>query len=327
MRRFICIAGGWHTELGIESQAISGPLATLKSSFPNAKYLVFGWGAQDYYTAQNPGIEDLLRAVVPGPAVMLVVPLEVSPEISAGAADAFVLPISRDGLERLSEFFGTIWRRARKRYPPRRRRSLPAKRLFSLSTKTYDLTHTCNTWTAAALRVAGLPVSEAGVVFAGSGARSGSAGCRGNSSTRPEADGSVPQNSRPRGRSWDLVARRPLGDAAQRAALRHRAEPAGREQARRLRMRDDRPGRQDRARVGEPLHARGDIYRPAEVILAVVEHDRQARPLMDADLEQQIVAAVRPSLRSRIASRMRKCRGDRAIGCRKGRHHRVAGWS
>jgi hypothetical protein len=27
--------------------------------------LVFGWGAQDHYTAQNPGIEDLLRAVVP----------------------------------------------------------------------------------------------------------------------------------------------------------------------------------------------------------------------------------------------------------------------
>ena len=29
------------------------------------------------------------------------------------------------------------------------------------------LTYTCNTWTAAALRVAGLPVSEAGVIFAG----------------------------------------------------------------------------------------------------------------------------------------------------------------
>ena len=38
---------------------------------------------------------------------------------------------------------------------------------FYASTKTYDLTHTCNTWTAAALRVAGLPVSEAGIVFAG----------------------------------------------------------------------------------------------------------------------------------------------------------------
>jgi uncharacterized protein (TIGR02117 family) len=161
------IAGGWHTELSLESQAISGPLATLKSSFPNAKYLVFGWGAQDYYMAQNPGIEDLLRAVVPGPAVMLVVPLEVSPEISARATDAFVLPISRDGLERLSEFFWNDLAKDPEEVPRRIGAGPFPQSVFFASTKTYDLTHTCNTWTAAALRVAGLPVSEAGVVFAG----------------------------------------------------------------------------------------------------------------------------------------------------------------
>ena len=38
---------------------------------------------------------------------------------------------------------------------------------FYASTGTYNLGHTCNTWTAEALQVAGLPVSPAGVVFAG----------------------------------------------------------------------------------------------------------------------------------------------------------------
>jgi uncharacterized protein (TIGR02117 family) len=160
------LASGWHTELGIASRAISGPLATLKSSFPNARYLIFGWGAQNYYMAQNPGIEDLLRAVVPGPAIMLVVPREVSPEVSA-AADTFVLPISRDGLERLSAFFWNNLLKDPKEVPHRVGAGPFPQSVFFASTKTYDLTYTCNTWTAAALRVAGLPVSEAGVVFAG----------------------------------------------------------------------------------------------------------------------------------------------------------------
>jgi uncharacterized protein (TIGR02117 family) len=161
------IAGGWHTELAIGSQAIRGPLATLKSGFPNAKYLVFGWGAHDYYMAKDPGIEELLRAIVSGPAVMLVVPLEVSPEIFAGVGNAFALPISRDGAERLSEF---LWNDLAKddEGMPRQIGAGPfPQSLFYASTTTYDLAHTCNTWTAAALRVAGLPVSEAGVVFAG----------------------------------------------------------------------------------------------------------------------------------------------------------------
>ncbi|MGH6676638.1 MAG: DUF2459 domain-containing protein, partial [Xanthobacteraceae bacterium] len=38
---------------------------------------------------------------------------------------------------------------------------------FYAAAGTYDGTHTCNTWTAEALHTAGLPVTSAGVVFAG----------------------------------------------------------------------------------------------------------------------------------------------------------------
>ena len=41
---------------------------------------------------------------------------------------------------------------------------------------------------------------------------------------------------------------------------------------------------------GKPLHARGDIDGLAEIILPVVERDREAWPFVDADLEQQILA-------------------------------------
>jgi hypothetical protein len=69
-------------------------LAALKAAFPTARHLVFGWGARDYYMAQNPSITDLLRAAAPGPAVMLVIPLQASPE-ALGVAG---LPVTASGV-------------------------------------------------------------------------------------------------------------------------------------------------------------------------------------------------------------------------------------
>jgi hypothetical protein len=98
------VAGGWHTELALPMSAIGGPLAALKPSFANANYLVFGWGARGYYMARDPGLDDLLRAAVPGPAVMLVIPLQVSPEMFAGPGKTFAMMASRAGAARLWQF-------------------------------------------------------------------------------------------------------------------------------------------------------------------------------------------------------------------------------
>jgi uncharacterized protein (TIGR02117 family) len=161
------IAGRWHTELGLPLQVISGPLVALKPDFPTARHLVFGWGAHDYYMARNPGIMDLMRAAAPGPAVMLVIPLQISPEAFAGASNTFVLHVSRDGVERLSQFLWEYLAKGREGTPRRISTGPYPQSVFYASTGTYDLVHTCNTWTAEALRVVGLPVSAAGVVFAG----------------------------------------------------------------------------------------------------------------------------------------------------------------
>lgn len=146
---------------------ISGPLAALKAAFPTARHLVFGWGARDYYMAQNPGIADLLRAAAPGPAVMLVIPLQASPEAVFGVSNAFSIPAPQEGIQRLSQF---LWDylAADEQGSPRRVGIGPyPQSVFYASAGTYNLGHTCNTWTAEALGVAGLPVTASGVVFAG----------------------------------------------------------------------------------------------------------------------------------------------------------------
>ena len=161
------ISGGWHTELGLPAGAISGPLAALKSEFPSARYLVFGWGARDYYMARNPGMTDILRALAPGPAVMLIIPLKMPPETFFGASNTLFVHVSRDGIERLSELLWSVLAAEDEAAPHPIGAGPYPDSVFYASTGTYNLSHTCNTWTAEALRVAGLPVSATGVVFAG----------------------------------------------------------------------------------------------------------------------------------------------------------------
>jgi uncharacterized protein (TIGR02117 family) len=161
------ISGGWHTEVGLPVEALRGPLTALKQDFPSARYLVFGWGARDYYMAQNFGLGDLLRGAVPGPAVMLVIPLEIRPVAFFGASNVYALPAPADGVQRLSQF---LWDYlvSEENGTPRRMGTGPyPQSAFYASTGTYNLGHTCNTWTAEALRAAGLPVNAAGVVFSG----------------------------------------------------------------------------------------------------------------------------------------------------------------
>jgi uncharacterized protein (TIGR02117 family) len=159
------VGGGWHTELDLPAAAVGGPLAGLVPA--GARYVVFGWGARDYYMARNPGFADLLRAAAPGPAVMLVVPLAVTPQGFAGAGNVWPVAVSRDGARRLAQFlWGSLARDANGM--PRRLGAGPyPQSAFYAATGWYDLSHTCNSWTAEALRAAGVRVTATGVVFAG----------------------------------------------------------------------------------------------------------------------------------------------------------------
>jgi len=161
------IAAGWHTEIGVPVAALSAPLAALPTVSPDARYLVFGWGERDYYMARDPGLGDLLAATEPGPSVVLVIPLPESPATYFGAgATVFAIPVSQAGLDRLSQFIWASLENDRQN-PPRWLGDGPYPGSgFYASGLTYSLTDTCNTWTAEALRVSGLPVSASGVVFA-----------------------------------------------------------------------------------------------------------------------------------------------------------------
>jgi uncharacterized protein (TIGR02117 family) len=157
------LAGGWHTELALPVSLIGDGVAALKPDFPGARYLVFGWGARDYYMAAGPGLAEALGAILPGPAVMLVMALPAAP---VSSDDASLVFISRHGAERLSRWLWDELAKDRDGRPYRIAAGPYPQSVFYAASGRYDITHTCNTWTAEALRIAGLPVSTAGIIFA-----------------------------------------------------------------------------------------------------------------------------------------------------------------
>ena len=157
---------GWHTGLVLSAKALGPGLADLRHRFPNAQYLVFGWGNRRFYEAASPGAEWAIAALFPSPSVIFVQeirghkPLKPSP-----GTDLRWLCISSSGMRRLDGFLEMYFRKDRQGSLVRAEPGSPNGEFYA-STGTYDALHTCNTWTAEALQVGGLPVHSAGILFA-----------------------------------------------------------------------------------------------------------------------------------------------------------------
>ena len=158
---------GWHTEIALPIDAIHDPLRLVAADFPGARYLSFGWGERNYYMARAPTVGDAMSALFPGPAVLLVTPLYSPPRDSRPGAEVFELGLSTAGLDRLSGYLWTAFEKSADGTRHRLAAGPGPGSIFFAATGTYSSSYTCNTWTAEGLRVAGVLVTPAGVVFAG----------------------------------------------------------------------------------------------------------------------------------------------------------------
>lgn len=158
---------GWHTGLVIPAKALGPGLNGLRETYPQARYLAFGWGNRAYYTAPHPGSGSALRALLPSVSVLYVRALPAMPSKTLPlGSSVHWLCASALGMRKLDTFLAHYVRRKRDGQPIRLERGPWPHSEFFASTKHYDALHTCNTWTAAALSFAGLPVRSTGVLFA-----------------------------------------------------------------------------------------------------------------------------------------------------------------
>jgi uncharacterized protein (TIGR02117 family) len=160
------VASGWHTEIALAVRAVGPPLRRLVRDFPGAVYLLFGWGDRDYYMADDPSSGDALRALFPGPAVLLVTPLDRPPQDILLDAQVFGLELPAAGLEQLVDY---MWASLDRSIDGQPRKVANGRRLGSIfyaATGTYSINFTCNTWSAEGLRVGGLPVTPTKTILA-----------------------------------------------------------------------------------------------------------------------------------------------------------------
>lgn len=194
------VVRGWHTDIGLPASALDGRLAPLRDVFPGSAWLVFGIGERSFLVKPDAGLVDMLTALLPNPSAMLVTGLNQSPEHAfAAVGETTLLPVSRGGLDRLVAFIESSFEYDGPAGPRLLSYGPYPGSLFYYATPTYSGLYTCNTWTADALGVAGLPVRASGTLFASDIARqigspAKSAGAR---SAGARSAGGPPRDSQP----------------------------------------------------------------------------------------------------------------------------------
>lgn len=159
----------WHTDIALPVAGLAGPLRDLAGDFPGATELVFGFGDRAYLLNPEAPLLAMLLALLPGRGAILLTALAAPPAVAFGAANVVAVPVSAAEFDRLQGFVaGSIDRRnleADGRLRPIAEGPYPGS-VFHASTVTYAGTYTCNTWTAEALAIAGLPLSPGGLALA-----------------------------------------------------------------------------------------------------------------------------------------------------------------
>jgi hypothetical protein len=153
---------GWHVDIGFAAADLGAPLVSVREHFPQAHYLLFGFGDRRYLL--HGGAGDLVLALWPGDGVLLITALKSgAPQESFDRGDVRTLDLTPEEYARLQDFVrGSL----RSGEPELLAPGPYPESAYYAASYSYSAVRTCNTWAAAALRASGLPIHSSGVVFA-----------------------------------------------------------------------------------------------------------------------------------------------------------------
>ena len=158
------LIAGWHTGLILPVREL-GPLRSLLPVYPGERYLSFGWGNRRFYMSSDPSLSDALAALFRSPSAVLVEGAPTVRDLLPAAATYRWLCADRKEALRIDTYLLDSLREHGGRPIVLGAGPTPESE-FLASGERYDVFNTCNTWTAAALRSAGLPVRAGDVIFA-----------------------------------------------------------------------------------------------------------------------------------------------------------------
>jgi uncharacterized protein (TIGR02117 family) len=154
------VGQGWHTGIVIQRQDIPSALWPAHHDFPEAQFLEIGWGDKDFYQADEGSFGLALKAALNSKASVLhVIGLRVPPEEFFVHSEILAVRLPPQGFERLCAFIHTAYKKDESGRAIALGPGWYEYSRFYLAEGKYHLFHTCNTWAARALQVAGCPVN------------------------------------------------------------------------------------------------------------------------------------------------------------------------
>jgi uncharacterized protein (TIGR02117 family) len=156
------VAHDKHSGIAVRRAEISQGLWPEIRDFPRAEYLEVGWGDRDYYYGRNQGLWDALRAAFGSnnPSVLHVAGVRGPLAESFPASEIIEVRVTRDGFDRLVRYIHDEHDRAGAPVAAPLGPGLYGDSRFYSARQTFNLSRTCNVWTARALRDAGLPIED-----------------------------------------------------------------------------------------------------------------------------------------------------------------------
>lgn len=158
---YVAIDDG-HSGIILTNSTIPDDLRQLTSRFNAFRYIEFGWGDEDFYRAPEVNVFIAVKAALwPTASVLHLIGINETLEEYAAGPDIYRIELSREGFFALCNFITATFSKDEKG------NSIalgpdPAfirQTLFYQARPKFFLPRTCNTWTAKALKTAGIPIS------------------------------------------------------------------------------------------------------------------------------------------------------------------------
>lgn len=159
-KSFYVVSSSLHAEIALDVATVPRDELPVIRDFPGARYLVIGWGNDEFYRAKKVTLPILLRAIFLAESSVLhgaAVPGTV--ESFFPRRRVYKLSVSDAGFAKMLRYLnGAFALDGFGKRIPVQHGFYPSSQFYQARGK-YFLLKTCNVWTARALREAGLPVS------------------------------------------------------------------------------------------------------------------------------------------------------------------------
>lgn len=166
-RTFVAVVQrDWHTDICLRVIDVDAWVSALAHDFDNPMVLCFGFGERQYVVERHHDPLTMIGALMPSQATVLMTVLRAPPEVAFGAQNVVEVPVDDAGLAGVQRYLRASLETDASGAPRRLAEGPYAGSVYFAASGTYDAFHTCNTWTARALRSAGLS-DVPDVLFAG----------------------------------------------------------------------------------------------------------------------------------------------------------------